>query len=831
MKRTVFILLAALALLGAWSCSQEYWEEQEAKKEAAAKEKAVAFWDVVGQLVSSKDIGADYKNRTFEPVIGEPDPSDPQARIVATNDLETARQRFANLIGEDVGKIGASYTYKNDEVGTLVYTEGGGSSLATVEVNIKQIPHLSRIRYATPEQKGENGKFEGAAYYRFGDVISIEQEDGRKDYWMCVRPAFGKDGKENTHWISVSKLGAENVFNYPSTKASNKREYNIPDKLKYNTEHMENFAELLFAVCYPNEWHDNVTDIPKMKMFHDMDKENIRFHNEAFFTNVQSAWRRLNILNGMMGFSYEEFAPKLKSEGLHFIYGNCDWNTWFYNGPKLNYATYKYEKGTVKSNMKASTYESKRIDVINKKDPTKDCDFNVLKETTKRAPYLVKPDYFGDDAPRWIVRYATGADLSETGKYGDNDVRSPIPGTTVVYRYYEHVLKTDDLANSNFLPEVSGLENETGHQDRVNDYDGVAHYAVGDVLKDEKGHIWMVVCIGGNMKTFDVESNAKETMPFAELVSFQGLTPTADKSSFMDLPTRDQAIRGTLWIWSIFNYAAVYADEAINNAGERSGQTYVRITKNLRDAATVDFRRLLMITQAGSGYVRSPNNTVCVGYKDPSVTGKQPMLRFSYNNDKYSDENPKFHFWAHYPKTPDNTTQLWEKSSDFSTEQIYLQDIADENKVKAHAKDFYAGQPLMKASGGDGETRREPRSQTDSQALDVTNYIYSYDIWNLWKYPLDMWNEQCLFFRMDRVYDRGDGSYATVSEAGHTLTLYRRPYGFFKTDYFDYEDVLGEYRSVYASRNAIWVKNEGGQDFWLDGSVIKIPSWKSAWPE
>ena len=390
MKRIPIIFLAALALVvGATSCSKEYWEEREAKKEAEEKEKAMSFWDVVGQLVSGKDIGVDYKDKTFEPVIGSPDPADPQTRIVTTNDVETARQRFANLINEDVSKIGSSYTYKNDEVGTLVYSESGGNSLATVDVDIKQIPHLSKIRYATPEQKGENGKFEGAAYYRFGDVISIQEEDGRTEYWMCVRPAFGKDGKENTHWVTVSPVGQENVYNYPSTSSSNKREYNIPDNLKYNTEHMENFAELLFAVCFPGEWHDNITDIPNMKMFHDMNKANIQYHNEAFFTNVQKAWSRLNVLQKFMGFSSEVLAQKLKNEGLHFIYGNCDWNTWFYNGPKLNYATYMYEKGTTKSNMKLSKYESKRINVINKKDPSQDCDFNVLREMSKAKPYLI----------------------------------------------------------------------------------------------------------------------------------------------------------------------------------------------------------------------------------------------------------------------------------------------------------------------------------------------------------------------------------------------------------------------------------------------------------
>ena len=40
-----------------------------------------------------------------------------------------------------------------------------------------------------------------------------------------------------------------------------------------------------------------------------------------------------------------------------------------------------------------------------------DLQFNIKKECTAEKPYFVHRDFFKDDQPRWIVRYATGAEL------------------------------------------------------------------------------------------------------------------------------------------------------------------------------------------------------------------------------------------------------------------------------------------------------------------------------------------------------------------------------------------------------------------------------------
>lgn len=78
--------------------------------------------------------------------------------ITDDQELMAAAANFAAIVDADVKESTTTYTYQNDAVGTLVYTKtNDGTSLAKVDVSIKQIPHLQQIIYKTPEQVGTNG--------------------------------------------------------------------------------------------------------------------------------------------------------------------------------------------------------------------------------------------------------------------------------------------------------------------------------------------------------------------------------------------------------------------------------------------------------------------------------------------------------------------------------------------------------------------------------------------------------------------------------------------------------------------------------------------------
>lgn len=269
------------------SCSDDNDEPTPEPREQEEAENSATFWNVVGQLIDPDDYTADYDGKTFEPTIGEPDATNPLVRLVAVNDMATAAYRFAQLVDAKVDENTASYEYKNDAVGTLNYTKtNDGRSLATVDVNIRQMPKLQQIIYRNGDQLGENGSFEGAAYYRFGDVVSKMNKEGKEERWICVRPAFGPEKKEDSHWVCIDNLYSSNL----QDKSKNGMTWKVPTKLGVNKEHMRNLAELIFALLYPSEWAANLQNDPKLTVFHDFSHKNLKYHTAAYWQKVCQEW-------------------------------------------------------------------------------------------------------------------------------------------------------------------------------------------------------------------------------------------------------------------------------------------------------------------------------------------------------------------------------------------------------------------------------------------------------------------------------------------------------------------------------------------------------------
>ena len=224
--------------------------------EELAVEHAETFWSVAANLVSPFDVTTEYEDKTFEPTIGSPLDGSSTIRVVNCGSMASAASRFTSITGVEIDENTTSYTYQNDAVGTLVYTKtDNATSLATIDVNIKQIPHLQQIVFKTSEQMGANGKFNGTAYYSFGDVIALDNDDLSAEYWVCVRPALGPAGKDDTHWVTVDELPKKNVWNYHGKKKD--IEFNLPTQLGEDFGQMQNLAELLYAVCNPNQWWEN----------------------------------------------------------------------------------------------------------------------------------------------------------------------------------------------------------------------------------------------------------------------------------------------------------------------------------------------------------------------------------------------------------------------------------------------------------------------------------------------------------------------------------------------------------------------------------------------
>ncbi len=452
-KNFYFLLMAALVCglsLSVTSCKDDdnnngQSEEQQDQQAMEQQEQDNARFAVLDQLADIDTIKADFLSETFEPGIGMPDGDDTSTRIVNTNDAETAAERFANIVGAiGIDENTTSFPWKDDKMGTMTYTKvTDGTAWATVDVNIKQVPKLQKIIFRAPEQGDNNAAFKGRAYYRFGDVIKkfvyVNSYTSYYEYWLCVRPAFGPEKKEDSHWVCLRPNLNQNVIEHV---VGDKRWY-IPTKLGTNKEHMQNLAEMLYAILNPEQWEKNIlnnSNNKKMKMFGDFNKNNEPYHNKFFWQNVCKGWDKeyydqntgenKDIWSLVFRTTKKYMTDEVNNSqnGLHLLYNGYSWASKKNLNLQLWQARYTNGAG-VNSNMHTAQYTEPKAKLNGIKF---DCRYmgGDLDEYGDFFP-------INDECMRWCVRHATGLELTDPHyKYS---VKKEIPGTYHVYRYYQDV--------------------------------------------------------------------------------------------------------------------------------------------------------------------------------------------------------------------------------------------------------------------------------------------------------------------------------------------------------------------------------------------------------
>ena len=836
--KTIFnyLLLGALVCglsLGIASCKDDSNDgKTEEQKEQEAQEKASKFWDVVGQLVSVDDVTDDYAGKTFEPTYGIADSSDPLTRIVNTNDMKTAAQRFANLVGvTGIDENTPSYTWNDPDVGTMTYTRGGtAAEWATVDVDIKAVPHLQKIIYRVGSE-GDNGSFEGRAYYRFGDVVSRQvtvtynekKNNDRRgtitEYWICVRPAFGPEGKEDSHWVCVNTVGDKNYKYY---KASTGTDYWLPTNLGTNKENMQNFAEMLWAICYPENWRENVTNFHEdgtlwgfsgMPFFTDFKGKNLKYHNEAFWKNVQKGWEGKQVAEKALNLpNLGALLDKINADGVHLLYKGYSW--WFTTSWNCELWEAVYTNGTTNAekNMHHAVYneEVER----NMKDLT--FDVRTMGQTTGNYN-----GFFNNDGKyRWVIRHATGKELASNGKF---DVQQPIQGVTEVYRYYaQYPNEWSRQPEEEGKPEITQAEvaNNDRSKWKRTAFTGQGFYKMGDVYKDENGKRWFVVNMAGQNNYQE-----KEATPVAELVSFEGMTLSDDGSQVTNLATFDQTLRAIYCLQNLYENTST----AVKDENNLSSTYWNKIFSHVRDYAGVNLNKTMQQIGKSGGVGRDAHMQVSVAYRDASVTTNQPLFRMLHiiGMDDDTNARPPFHFWKNYVTEPNETSPTYNSAS-FGTERILLQHIAKQDYVTKYAKDYYACLPLYAPSGGDGKTPRASRSQADARANDVTNYYFNNAAFKNFTFPGDMWNAPVLMLRVTAVYDRGKDDHATVTIDGHTLTLVHS-HSMYDVNAESYNgEVADNIDAAYGPLEAMCQNMNPNTNF-LNGAQFTPPTWSQAW--
>ena len=732
MKKNVFNWMLATAMvlslgITVTSCSDDDEPQSEEEKELEAQQKATKFWSVVGQLVSVDDATEDYEGKTFEATYGIADPTNATVRIVNTNDMKTAAQRFANLVDDDdINENTTTYTWSDPEIGTMTYTRGGtAAEWATVDVNIKAVPGLQKIIYREGGE-GDNGKFSGKAYYRFGDVVSRQVEikyhmdkndDPRKtitEYWICVRPAFGPEGKEDSHWVCVNTVSDKNYKYY---KASNGYRYWLPTALKTDKENMQNFAEMLYAICNPQTWFDNVfnhhTDgklwgFDGVPFFTDFKGANLKYHNQYFWQNVSTGWDKFKIAEKALNLDNIEALSRIVNrqfDGVRLLYNGYSW--WFTTSWNCELWEAVYTSGTKDEelNMHHAEYN-------NPEQNMKERHFDVREMGKKLENYK---DFFQDDNIRWVIRHATGKELASNKKF---DVKLPIEGVKEEYRYYRDMVPTTDLTDQ---PETTTDVTNRQYKER-------GYFDMCDVVKDEQGNRWFCIQPSGYKQDVDFLKN------YAYFVSFD---EGAVGKNLEHIPSSKKLIMQMLYDMDVLRH------NLINKGG-----SWPRLSTNTKDYAGIDIEELLPLRDSTVTHAK-------YGTKDRELNDFLSVLY------RENDQLHVFRFIADYVHDDSDGGRVWKYfySTNYSkgpTRPMLLSDLANQEIINQYNEDpwvrntWYISSTKQKVY-----TNMGPRTQPEP-ITPLTRFIYKLGYSALdGSAPANMYREPLYAFAVKRVSDTG----------------------------------------------------------------------------
>ncbi|MBR3067405.1 MAG: hypothetical protein IKG77_06660 [Prevotella sp.] len=435
-----FALMAALTCgisLSVTSCKDDDDDDGRSAEEKAADpyEKETdaghALFNLLSQLsvMPDNELPDNWKDATFEPTAGEvTDASQPFVRSITVNSLDEAVTRYNSLTGKTISSTIQSDTWEMDELGQMTFTaQNQTNCFATIDVNVKQLPKLTQLRFVPVSAIGDNGTFDGAPYYRFGDVVKDPKEN---TYWICVRPAYSPNKKEDTHWMSF-QLGTKNTTD---PKKSGCLPQTVPTKLGKELEKMQYLAQLLTIFARPNDQNNLDTSLKSFQA---------EFGNQPFsgsgnigiggllqdampnaeIIRAAELWLKNDIWNLVKPSSEIDAATfrQAFTKGVKFLYEG--YSTSVMN---KNLTLYRVSYEDVNNFFRSKPfYDNVTLDMTKVK-------FDVNNKFSKNGTcgdtsYEVVGNCF-------VVRYKTGFQLS-TNYISNPDATKAIPGVEEVYRF------------------------------------------------------------------------------------------------------------------------------------------------------------------------------------------------------------------------------------------------------------------------------------------------------------------------------------------------------------------------------------------------------------
>ena len=399
-------------------------------------EKGEALLSILSMAAELDSLPNDwYKNTyTVEPTIGTvKDEANPYVRYVAVSDSADAYTVYKSMVSEDLTGTVKDETWIKDGIGSLAFkvVKNQADLIATVDVNVQQMPHLKQICFVPASALPDNsGWFSGEPYYQFGDVV---KDTGDDTYWFCARPANKAAGKSTTHWVSFNILDT----NFKEYEKAGYAKLTLPDALgnkAKSEEHILNFMKLLYAVNKGSENDLKLSGVklPKedIKAIFEVWKENEIWGEQQYFSNI--------------GIKY---MPNLFS-GYNvnvFYYGHCSGNTPDVHMLTTQAPNFGLDKKEIKFEWPKAIEDANAYNFKNYLNPEGN--------TADLASLTCKKDNHKMPEKAIIMRYKTGPQLSGQSSLLGND---KYPGQS--YTTYTNGKIEDIFVSSPIISEMSNTK-------------------------------------------------------------------------------------------------------------------------------------------------------------------------------------------------------------------------------------------------------------------------------------------------------------------------------------------------------------------------------------
>ena len=722
MKKVVnWLMMATLVTSLVWSVSsckdddddKDGRTSEEIAQDPYEKESEAgdALYRLVCQLSVGDSLPDNWKTATFEPKLGQVlDPSKPFVRTISVNDAAGAVTQYNSLTGKNLPATTMSDTYTVDGVGTLTFTMGGSGTIATIDFDVKQMPKLQQLRLVPVGSMGENGSFSGEPYYRFGDVV----KDKDNCYWICVRPAYSPDEKEDTHWMSF-QIGPKNVKEYTKSKC---KKQNYPVDLGVQKEKMQYLAQLLAILANPERYKKAAGTEGNYFGTNDH-KTGLGGLQEAAMpvedlVSLSLMWEKYKIWEAIMPIGYDEFdekdIEKFKNrftQEVSFIYEKGSTS-----GTKLNIPTVTYT-GVGNFYKNEPTYATVAVNM-------QDVGFDV---TYRYASLGERGDENYPVPNAFVVRYKTGFQLSSNWFFNPKATEA-IEGVTEVFRF-------------------------NAHKKEFVKYFNRGYYDVGDVVKDNEGNRWF--CIQTSSSGNDMYSEIK---PYAYFIS---LDEGAVGKNLENIPSnKDLAAQ------MLFNMEVVYHNLILARGVNTQGSSTSKQIKHLQDNTGIEMTDLFGVRDTLhafrndkeahnlqntfiSTFYRDNNNQLCVLRLIGDYTAEQPGGGRDWS-------------W-----------QFWDRYSQGKSRTMTLNDLADQNIVNTYNKDTWVNLVWNDwVNKQKISTNIGPRTQVE-EISPLSRFIYQKGRNAIaGTVPANMYREPIIPFAVKRVFD--EGRFSEAFEDGTAFT-------------------------------------------------------------